>query len=427
MKQLLQVGLLFFSFCAFADEVNQIQIRQLMVERNRAVVESKAPLKEDAELIATFPDQKQCPLKVITAKENLANVDTGGCARASELKIGQTLEPSLALEEKLPAPALLPVPPPPPGNHAVEKSRSSEPENVKREITDLQYMPEFGKLGMALQFEQRKSEVIASLNSNGKQIYDDNNTQEQMNGEIDFGLTKELSGALGWGWVTRGTDDTVYGPGSTLNGLDSKTQNLGYIDPVIALKYRVTEMGTYNSTTDLIFAYSPKVASKTLGTLNSNGNGVRGGDVIALAAEVGQKYSMFSYVTHLGVSIYGTETAYNVDTSAKSTISSYNQAAVSIAGQFRASDKILFRLGLDESYWSSQTASAPGVPDVNIDSYVQTTLGIAVVGEIMPNACSLFVNFSKSLDASLTGNTGGVDLKGTANGSNLTVTLAGQF
>lgn len=97
-----QAIFILFSPLASAQAASDaVVIKQLRLDRQRLVV-SGGSLKEGADLMATFKDGKQCPLKIVKAKGNLASVDTAGCDRASELVVGQKLEASVSINESGP-------------------------------------------------------------------------------------------------------------------------------------------------------------------------------------------------------------------------------------------------------------------------------------------------------------------------------------
>lgn len=235
-------------------ESSRMTIKQLMIERNRAVVESSQPLQVGSELIATFPEQKQCALKVVAVDDKLANVDTSSCARAADLIVGQSLDPSLAIKEevKLPPPIVTPKAP--------EEPRSAvNYEELRRELTDLQYMPSQKQWAVVFGYQQSSSDTRTDIKSNGKQITDVKTERDSLGGSLYFGLAKELAMSVGWGWVTNGSTETAYGPGSIFNGIDTKVRFGGYTDPSIGFKYRVTEMNHYNVITDVTSSAIPLV------------------------------------------------------------------------------------------------------------------------------------------------------------------------
>lgn len=422
-----------FSAPIFAQEAAKYQIRQLIVERNRAVIEFSGPLSEGQDLIASFSDSKQCPLKVVKVKGNLANLDTSLCARADDLQVGQTLEVSLALDEAKPAePEALTVSASSPKATVKKDEPIIEPplDENKRDIFDLQFLPEQNKIVVALQYLILKSDLSATLDSSGKQIMDETVNSQQMNLAFSFGFTKELAASINFGYLIKSTSDTTFGPGSTLNGQESRVGALGYTDPTIGIKYRILEMDSRGAIGDLIVSYSPKSTSRTLGTNMSDGNGVRGGDLTSLAFEIGQKLPKISYDAHIGFNFFGATTAYNVDNSSRSDNSSFDQVVISLSGQFVLTDQLFVRAGLAENFFSSVTQSYPGSSgssDLNIDAYNQRTIGVGLCGVAIPDRLLFSLGYTKDFDADLSGGQGSSSLSGRTSDSATMLTVVGQF
>jgi hypothetical protein len=70
-------------------------IKQVLPQRNQAMVEYTGDLSVGTDLIATFEDGKQCSLKISKVVGALATVDTSMCKTASDLVVGQKLDQSL--------------------------------------------------------------------------------------------------------------------------------------------------------------------------------------------------------------------------------------------------------------------------------------------------------------------------------------------
>jgi hypothetical protein len=120
-----------------AAQEQTYQIKQLHLDKNRAIVTSTQELREGSDLLATFANGKQCSLSVTASKDGIANVDTSKCANANDLVVGQKLEPSLLIDDTKKAE---PTPIQPTAETPVKDAKKDSSESTSRRIRGSAYL-----------------------------------------------------------------------------------------------------------------------------------------------------------------------------------------------------------------------------------------------------------------------------------------------
>lgn len=87
-------------------------IRQIFLDRDRAIAEVDEASKGIKEFVVTFPGQSQCVFKVVDAKESLVSLDVQNCAYKTLLRPGMKVEASLLFGVDSSVPVVTKIAPP---------------------------------------------------------------------------------------------------------------------------------------------------------------------------------------------------------------------------------------------------------------------------------------------------------------------------
>lgn len=390
-------------------------LKQLLLSRNRAVVGFTGALEKGTELIATFPNQKQCSLNVVVIKGSLATVDTSSCGLASDLVVGQKLELLLLPEEVGERPP----------NKSAQSSQYLD-SSYRRELTDLQYQPTLGHLILSTDYTNTYSEGTLNRSSGGQVVDSNRGTQDGFSSFIGYGFTNEFAAGLQIGDISSSVTDYTYGPGSALNGQKESYKSNGTTDPILEMQYRAIEQDASPVTVDLILAYSPKLLDSTLPTASTAGNAARGGDLILVGADIGHKYTRASYLLGASISFFGPSSGTNPNTKVSTSYDPYRKSLVSAAGQFKISDIFLLRGQIAYNLFTSQTSTTSGL-DTVVDSYSQITAGASFLGYFIPGKFAGTFGFSEDLPTTFTGKVGSIALNGKGVSAEFNLGLLAEF
>lgn len=383
---------------AFAQTAppSAITIKQILADRDRAVIQFTGGMKEGSEFLSTFPSGKQCVFKVTAFKDQYANIDTSKCAEAKDLVVGQKLEPSLAIEEPPVAPPAVdstkdeatsaspevkPTPTPEfapaqPALIAQPAPALAQPEqSYQRELSDIQLMPLKGRAIVGARYSRTKIENSVRNQTTSLTVVNAEETRAALDYYLSFGLADNLSIGLQFGSVIEHETSYVYGTGSNIPGLHTKTMAKGWIDPTLAMKYRFLERGAAPTIFDLTVAYSPDSGDSELASTIKDGNAKRGGDLLSLQGDIGRKSKRGSFVTTFGANVFGSAKASEPG-SLKETADAYTNLFLLVQGQLKSSESVHLRGMIRIDSFSDQKIASPGSDDVIVRSYVQPTIGM---------------------------------------------------
>ncbi len=357
--------MILFSAAAFAQSKGQIVIKQLLLDHSRVVVRFTGSLQPGADLVANFKNGSQCSLKVSAVRGAYADIDTSSCEFASNLVVGQRLERSLAVENfepvPHPAPSVDPIKP-------AEGKKVTSQGGYKRNLTDIQYLPEPRKFIASLGYSNTTT-TVSLVNGSSQLVTDSNETAGSVNALFAAGITKQLALGVGLGWVPSDSTQDTYGPGSTLNGQNQTFVSTGLQDPYFGFQYRMVEQNPGPLTLDLYLSYSPNMITSKSATAQTNGTSARGGDLTKATLALDRKGKGYEFSFQYENDLYG-------------------PAASS------------------ETFFGSEKTTSAGSPDVTLSTYQQTSFGLDGIQEIIPHRLTLDLDFTKAFQTTVNGVTG---------------------
>jgi hypothetical protein len=363
-------------------------IKQLVVGEQFAVAEltSAEQVSKPYFLLSTFQG-KQCQLKVLSLQGNFVKVSTKECPFKDQLTIGQALEMPLINEpiiEKKEEPPVVIVPPAVPTKVAQEEQA---PENLKRSITDLHYLPYEGQsqFSFSAASMRHKEDITVSGANFGTAKYN----YQTGNLFYAYGLSDRMAIGVSEDIVYVNEEAVVYGPASgSLNGETPTFQSDGIADPTIGLDFRLLEQSqTRGINFDIRASYLTKFQEAKGATRTENGNAARGGDGISMDFILSRNIGRNSVKVAVNRTSYGTRTRTSGTTKAETT--GGNSTQVDLAVQSEITSR--FVLGVSCGYYSvaSTEQNGSGQPLIS-SSFGFATSGVEAKLVLVPE--STFVN-----------------------------------
>lgn len=266
LKPSLFIAAIFFSSFSFAQETSSFTIKQI-IESDRVVIaeaNSDDVFDTNKTFLATFENGSQCSLRVIEESKRIIPLDLSTCSRATELRVGQKLEPSLytlkrkASSEKPPRPEA-----------SEEKAETpSEKGDVMRNIEALSYTPNAGMTGVQVSYKLSNEEFdLRAGTSTAKQ----KNRTSLASARIFYGVTDSL--ALGLDM------DLILNRDVGFESTGANYISRGISDPTITANWRLMDQSDRSQPSLYIYlGYSPllveakSASSEDIGTAGKGCN-----------------------------------------------------------------------------------------------------------------------------------------------------------
>ncbi len=403
---------------AGADEQNNILIKQVLPERGQAIVQTNSSVNVGSELIATFKDGKQCPLKVLKSNGNLSTIDTSTCKAANDLVAGQSLELSLFENDHQSAePTQRPIP----GKAPVYF------QEYERDLTDIQYQPPAGKSVVLIQYSKSLATNVYNITNSGSTLNNQSLSTETYNALYGYGFSKYFGAGLGFGYAPTSISTNAYGAGSSLSGQTLSYNSMGITNPFLQIQHRLEEQDDSAFNTDLILSYSPNIGTANSATTKTTGNTTRGGDLTTLGFAFGRKFPKVAYSIGIGFQMYGASTSTNPDTNVQSQSNTRNQFNFSSSIQWRTNERLSILGAVYSGNFSSSTSSTPGSSTVTINNFNQTALELAALFSIVPNQYVIKLDYQNAFQTAITGTVGSTGINGTTSSSLYGLSLLTEF
>lgn len=417
-----------------AEQTPKITVRQLLPERQRAVIQFAGEMKVGDEVVATFPDGKQCAMKLTAIKGQLANIATTNCEQAANLKVGQELDTSLAIEE---SPAEVVVPQTPvatqaePAQPQVPSTAPTQkaPKPKRREISDLLLMPKKGRTvaGVAYSSGEETEDIKVKATSLGFAKVKQKTTG--MSYDVSYGVSDQFAVGLGIEQRLSSQTDATWGPASASSGVTTQTKSSGWGDPMFVMGYRIDDQVRTPFILGVTLGYSPKGPDKALSSTTKGGNAKRGGDETLVYGEFGQKFLNFAYAVRGGAIFLGSTSEVDAaDTSDKYSSAAESTVFVNAQAQIKVGDIVYVRGTFQQNVHSdSKWTSADGSTETKTESYVQPHFGIGLVVTPDPKSFAFSVGVDKTLAADVKATGDGTEFIDTAEGTSFTLSLGMGF
>lgn len=177
-------------------------------------------------------------------------------------------------------------------------------------LIDLQYFPDEGRfvLDSSLYRLGRAYDVNDTTTGTKSQEIDDN--QIEVSETLQFSVVDGF--ALGL-TVSYQMFRTVENNNFTSN-IETDSDSSGLKEPDLFLRFRFLRQEEYSFYWDMKASFSPGFVNGKEATSEEDGNALRGGIQMGLSTQLGQKYSIFSWMADIGLNYAGTRTLERADT-----------------------------------------------------------------------------------------------------------------
>lgn len=407
---------------AEVDQEEFAVVKKASLPLRQVIVIMNGTATKGAELTVLFKPGQKCYLTVLAVRGNMANLNTAGC------KFAPALTPGLKLTIE---------------KHATvantndkelgkEERVASHPSGYARELTDLLYQPDRGQFYLKLSYKGSQTSGVENDTRTSLVVQRDQTYVDAFDGAMGYGVTKQFSVTLNFGYVTSSIVTSTLGSdilanGIPADGLVTSTNSSGLIDPTIVGQYRIFEQDQTFFTVDVDAAYSPNAMDSVVGTPANNGTVGRGSDAATFAVLAGRKNERMGFDVSGGATFFGAKSSSNADTNASVESGTGTLLTFSGMGQVRLMERIFVRAGATENVVSSSTISIGGVQSRTFSGYNQTVLSGAIVGEILAKQLIAIAGIEQKMSTPITGTWGAVSFNENLSGTLISVALAAQF
>jgi hypothetical protein len=260
---------------------------------------------------------------------------------------------------------------------ALAVTQTSFAASDNRNINDLMYRPKAHVFYLidSLSYNTTTQSITSGLGPSALTVSTQTNTATANSLEIGYGLLERLTLSAIAKYYFSNPAKVDYGSGSTRNGQSETYQYSGLSDPLVKLGFRLLEQSNFFLMMDVFAGYSPGLSTSNKASLTSPGNMARGGGQFVVGADIGHKFSGFSFALGISQEFNAQRTYTDLTNNQQTQVTGGDATAYGLDLQFELGNSVDLLLGYHVTSYSQKK-------ETNQTTSVVTTTGNLSFSEI---------------------------------------------